>query len=125
MLIPGDHLLRSGHRHHKGGAPGFHKHSLTYFQDALKQYKHELEDDVTVKAYFGTLYDTMLEQNLCRPPCNIAVQIDLPISQLEMLPQMIMDKQFCVFLDQGISVLFVFEETSVDRTYDTALETIQ
>uniref|UniRef100_A0A182JYD3 PCI domain-containing protein n=1 Tax=Anopheles christyi TaxID=43041 RepID=A0A182JYD3_9DIPT len=118
----------------KAVAEASHKRSLADFQDALKQYKKELEDDVIVKAHLGTLYDTMLEQNLCRiiepySQCEvsfIAEQIALPIAQVEKkLSQMILDKKFSGILDQGIGVLIVFEETPVDKTYETALETIQ
>ncbi|XP_055540997.1 26S proteasome non-ATPase regulatory subunit 11 [Wyeomyia smithii] len=118
----------------KAVAQASHKRSLADFQEALKQYKHELEDDVIVKAHLGTLYDTMLEQNLCRiiePYARVEVnyiaeQIALPIAQVEKkLSQMILDKKFSGILDQGIGVLIVFEETAVDKTYETALETIQ
>lgn len=40
--------------------------SLADFQAALKEYNKELELDVIVEAHLDTLYDTMLEQNLCR-----------------------------------------------------------
>lgn len=50
----------------KAVASASHKRSLADFQEALKTYKAELEDDVIVRAHLDTLYDTMLEQNLCR-----------------------------------------------------------
>lgn len=50
----------------KAVAQASHKRSLADFQEALKEYAKELEEDVIVKAHLGTLYDTMLEQNLCR-----------------------------------------------------------
>lgn len=50
----------------KAVAQASHKRSLADFQVALKDYGKELEEDVIVKAHLGTLYDTMLEQNLCR-----------------------------------------------------------
>lgn len=50
----------------KAVAQASHKRSLADFQVALKDYAKELEEDVIVKAHLGTLYDTMLEQNLCR-----------------------------------------------------------
>lgn len=57
-----------------------HKRSLADFQQALKEYRKELEEDVIVKAHLGTLYDTMLEQNLCRiiePYSRVQVSFDL------------------------------------------------
>lgn len=115
-------------------AQASHKRSLADFQQGLKDYNHELEDDVIVKAHLGTLYDTMLEQNLCRiiepysrvEVAHIAKTIQLPMPQVEKkLSQMILDKKFSGILDQGEGVLIVFEETPVDKTYDKALETIQ
>nr|NVI77839.1 regulatory particle non-ATPase 6 [Cucujiformia] len=49
----------------KAVAQASHKRSLADFQLAVKEFKHELEDDVIVRAHLGTLYDNMLEQNLC------------------------------------------------------------
>ena len=117
----------------KAVAQASHKRSLADFQTALKDYKGELEDDVIVRAHLDSLYDTMLEQNLCRiiEPYSrvqvsfIASTIKLPIQQVEKkLSQMILDKKFSGILDQGDGVLIVFEETPIDKTYDTALETI-
>lgn len=118
----------------KAVASASHKRSLADFQQALKDYRTELEDDVIVKAHLGTLYDTMLEQNLCRiiepysrvQVTHIAECIKLPLNQVEKkLSQMILDKKFSGILDQGEGVLIVFEETPVDKTYEKALETIQ
>lgn len=50
----------------KAVAQASHKRSLADFQSALVDYKKELKEDVIVEAHLGTLYDTMLEQNLCR-----------------------------------------------------------
>jgi len=118
----------------KAVAQASHKRSLADFQQAVKQYKHELEDDVIVRAHLGTLYDNMLEQNLCRiiePYSRVQVDyvaktIKLPMPQVEKkLSQMILDAKFHGILDQGEGVLIVFEETPVDKTYEMALETIQ
>lgn len=117
----------------KAVAQASHKRSLADFQEALKEYKAQLEDDVIVRAHLDSLYDTMLEQNLCRiiEPYSrvqvsfIASTIKLKIQQVEKkLSQMILDKKFSGILDQGDGVLIVFEETPIDKTYDTALETI-
>lgn len=118
----------------KAVASASHKRSLADFQQAVKQFKHELEDDVIVRAHLGTLYDNMLEQNLCRiiePYSKVQVEyiartIKLPMQQVEKkLSQMILDAKFHGILDQGDGVLIVFEETPVDKTYEMALETIQ
>lgn len=47
-------------------AEASHRRSLADFQAAVKKYRDELEDDVIVRAHLGSLYDAMLEQNLCR-----------------------------------------------------------
>lgn len=94
----------------KSVAQASHKRSLADFQQAVKQYKHELEDDVIVRAHLGTLYDNMLEQNLCRiiePYSRVQVDyiartIKLPMPQVEKkLSQMILDAKFHGILDQG------------------------
>ncbi|KAE8742433.1 Rpn6-like [Frankliniella occidentalis] len=117
----------------KAVAQASHKRSLADFQQALKMYRPELEEDVIVCAHLGTLYDNMLEQNLCRiiePYSRVEVEhvakcIKLPMVQVEKkLSQMILDKKFQGILDQGEGVLIVFEERPVDKTYEMALETI-
>jgi 26S proteasome regulatory subunit N6 len=50
----------------KAVAQASEKRSLADFQEASKEYNKELAEDIIVKAHLGTLYDTMLEQNLCR-----------------------------------------------------------
>lgn len=94
----------------KAVAQASHKRSLADFQQVVKQYKHELEDDVIVRAHLGTLYENMLEQNLCRiiEPYSrvqvdyIAKTIKLPMLQVEKkLSQMILDAKFHGILDQG------------------------
>lgn len=118
----------------KSVAQASHKRSLVDFQQTVKNFKAELDEDVIVRAHLGTLYDNMLEQNLCRiiePYSRVQVEyvsksIKLPNQQVEKkLSQMILDKKFHGNLDQGEGVLNVFEETPVDKTYETALETIQ
>ncbi|CAH2010152.1 unnamed protein product [Acanthoscelides obtectus] len=97
----------------KAVAQASHKRSLADFQQAVKQFKHELEDDPIVRAHLGTLYDNMLEQNLCRiiePYSRVQVEyvaktIKLPMPQVEKkLSQMILDAKFHGILDQGEGV---------------------
>jgi len=107
--------------------------SLADFQDTLKAYKTELEEDRIVNKHLGTLYQTMLEQNLCRiiePYSKIQVKfasekIQLPEAQVEKkLSQMILDKKIEGILDQETGVLIVFEKEERDSTYDDVLETV-
>lgn len=114
-------------------ATASYKRSLAEFQAALKTYKPELEEDAVVRAHLGALYDTMLEQNLCRivePYMRVQVDhvarcIRLPIVQVEKkLSQMILDKKLNGILDQGEGVLIVFDEFPLEKTYETVLETI-
>lgn len=50
----------------KAIAKASHNRSLSEFKEALNQYKQELYEDSIIRAHFDTLYDSMLEQNLCR-----------------------------------------------------------
>lgn len=117
----------------KSVAKASHKRSLADFQEALKQYKKELEDDPIVHAHLDTLYDNLLEQNLCRiiEPYSrvevnfVAEQIKLPPLHVEKkLSQMILDKKIPGILDQGEGILIVYEENAPDKTYEVAMETI-
>lgn len=118
----------------KSIAAASHKRSLADFQKTLVSYKAQLEDDPIVNAHLKTLYDNLLEQNLCRiiePFSKVQVQhvanlIKLPMAVVEKkLSQMILDKKFHGILDQGAGVLIVFEESETDKTYTSALDTIQ
>ena len=118
----------------KSIAKASHDRSLAEFQKTVKQYKLQLEDDPIVHAHLDSLYDNLLEQNLCRiiEPFSrtqvehVASLIKLPVDTVEKkLSQMILDKKFSGILDQGAGVLIVFDETTADKTYETSLETIQ
>lgn len=52
-----------------------------------------------------------------------SIKLDMPLVEKK-LSQMILDKKLSGILDQGEGVLIIFEETPVDKTYETALETI-
>ncbi|CAG0885867.1 unnamed protein product [Cyprideis torosa] len=109
------------------------KRSLADFQTTLESYRQELEGDPIIRAHLGSLYDNMLEQNLCRiiePYSRVEVEfvasrIHLPREEVEKkLSQMILDKKLHGILDQGMGVLDLFQEVQPNKTYDAALETI-
>ncbi|CAF0789637.1 unnamed protein product [Rotaria sordida] len=118
----------------KAVAQASKKRSLADFQQALKDYKTELSDDPMVHSHLGTLYDNLLEQNLCRllePFSNVQIEhiahlINLPQDVVEKkLSQMILDKKFIGILDQGSSNIVIFDETPSDTQYQDALVIIQ
>jgi len=107
--------------------------SLADFQAAVDKFKSELQDDKIVAKHLDTLYQSMLEQNLCRiiePYSKVQVdyaasKIGLPRDQVEKkLSQMILDKKFLGVLDQETGVLIVFTSSSRDKTSDDVIETI-
>jgi len=108
--------------------------SLAEFKKALAKYKTELENDPIIKAHLESLYDKLLEGNLLRiiepyshvQVAHVAKLINLDQDLVERkLSQMILDKKFNGILDQGDGVLVIFDETAKDKTYESALETIQ
>merc|ERR1712168_416159 len=107
--------------------------SLSDFQAAVKTYKVQLEDDLIVSKHLDSLYNSMLEQNLCRiiePYSKVQVdyvagKIGLPQPEVEKkLSQMILDKKFLGILDQETGVLIIFTSESRDKTFDDVIETI-
>lgn len=107
--------------------------SLTEFQTALDAYSTHLGDDPLIKRHLASLYDKLLEQNLCRviePFSNVelthvAKLMQLPVDTVEAkLSQMILDKKFSGTLDQGKGHLLVFDGTKADTTYSSSLEAI-
>jgi len=107
--------------------------SLAEFQTTVKKFASELEQDRIVAKHLDSLYQTMLEQNLCRiiEPYKrvqvnfVADKINLPEPEVEKkLSQMILDKKFQGILDQETRVLIIFEAKQRDNTYDDVLETI-
>lgn len=108
--------------------------SLADFQSAVKTYREELEDDKTVAKHLDTLYNKMLEQNLCRiiePYKRVQVEyvagkIGLPKDQVERkLSQMILDSKFLGILDQETGVLIVFNPETRDTTYDNVIDIVE
>jgi 26S proteasome regulatory subunit N6 len=107
--------------------------SLADFQTTVKKYSKELREDKIVSRHLDTLYQTMLEQNLCRiiePYSRVQVKhvsekINLPEPEVEKkLSQMILDKKIQGILNQETRVLIIFEGTERDETYDDVIETV-
>ena len=104
---------------------------MKLFENALYDYKAEQEDDPVIHRHLSSLYDTLLEQNLCRliepfsrvEIAHIAELIELPIDHVEKLSQMILDKKFAGTLDQGAGYLIIFEDPKVDAIYSATLDT--
>ncbi|KAI9178202.1 hypothetical protein LWI28_023800 [Acer negundo] len=117
----------------KAVADAHSKRSLKLFETALRDYKAQLEEDPIVHRHLSSLYDTLLEQNLCRliepysrvEIVHIAELIELPIDHVEKkLSQMILDKKFAGTLDQGVGCLIIFKDPKQDAIYPATLETI-
>ncbi|KAB5538494.1 hypothetical protein DKX38_016027 [Salix brachista] len=117
----------------KAVADAHAKRSLKLFETALRDFKAQLEEDPIVHRHLSSLYDTLLEQNLCRliepfsrvEIAHIADLIELPIDHVEKkLSQMILDKKFAGTLDQGAGCLVIFEDPKTDAIYPATLETI-
>ncbi|KAG2269845.1 hypothetical protein Bca52824_064400 [Brassica carinata] len=117
----------------KAVADAHSKRSLKLFENALRDYKAQLEDDPIVHRHLSSLYDTLLEQNLCRliepfsrvEIAHIAELIGLPVDHVEKkLSQMILDKKFAGTLDQGAGCLIIFEDPKADAIYSATLDTI-
>jgi len=107
---------------------------LRAFEDATKRFPKELVEDPIVHTHLSELYNTLLEQNLCRliepfsrvEIAHIAKLIDLPVPNVEKkLSNMILDHTFDGILDQGSGTLIVYNDPHLDKTYPTSLETIQ
>ncbi|KAI5352732.1 hypothetical protein L3X38_005624 [Prunus dulcis] len=117
----------------KAVADAHSKRSLKLFETALRDFKAQLEEDPIVHRHLSSLYDTLLEQNLCRliepfsrvEIAHIAELIELPIDHVEKkLSQMILDKKFAGTLDQGAGCLIIFDDPKTDAIYPATLETI-
>eukprot|EP01117_Protostelium_nocturnum_P018987 TRINITY_DN8080_c3_g1_i2.p1 TRINITY_DN8080_c3_g1~~TRINITY_DN8080_c3_g1_i2.p1 ORF type:complete len:441 (-),score=91.91 TRINITY_DN8080_c3_g1_i2:99-1421(-) len=117
----------------KAIASAYSNRSLQEFEAAKNKYNAELTQDPIINTHLTELYDTLMEQNLCRilepfsvvEITHVAELIKLPLSTIERkLSQMILDKQFSGILDQGQGQLIVFDESKEDKTYSSALGTI-
>ena len=50
----------------KAVAKAYQDRSIESFQNTLQTYRKELQEDHVVHVHLSRLYDTLLEQNLCR-----------------------------------------------------------
>ncbi|KAG8465735.1 hypothetical protein KFE25_005305 [Diacronema lutheri] len=110
------------------------KRSLADFEAATAAYAAHLRDDPLVSHHLGTLYDVLLQSNICRiiepfsrvEIAHVSQLIGLPVGKVEAkLSQMILDRKFHGILDQGAGCLVAFDEEHKERTYDAALETMR
>jgi len=106
--------------------------SLEAFELSKTKYKTELADSI-IHTHLSELYETLLEQNLCRilePFSTVEIRhvadlIKLPVTLVERkLSQMILDKKFQGILDQGVGHLIVFDDPPESNTYVASLGTI-
>ncbi|KAI5056839.1 hypothetical protein GOP47_0028657 [Adiantum capillus-veneris] len=117
----------------KAVAEAYSKRSLKDFEKALSTYEDQLGEDPIVHRHISSLYDTLLEQNLCRliepfsrvEISHISELIGLPMDTVESkLSQMILDKKFAGTLDQGAGCLIVFDDSKADGIFTATLDTI-
>jgi len=108
--------------------------SLAEFEKALEDFKEELSDDVIIQSHVSEMYDTMLQNNLCRivePYSSIEIDHVAKLIKLDRevvenkLSQMILDKNLLGILDQGAGCLEIFEESNDDAAYAEAIDAIK
>lgn len=116
----------------KAVAAAYTARSLKMFEKVLREYPKQLGEDPIIHHHLKELYDTLMEQNLCRiiepfsrvEISHVAELIELPLVQVEAkLSQMILDKKFEGTLDQGAGCLIVFDDVPPDSIYPNALDT--
>jgi 26S proteasome regulatory subunit N6 len=123
----------------KAVAKAYKSRSLADFQDVLRSYKQELQEDPVVHSHLKSLYDALMEQNLLRiiePYSRVDVEhvagmISLPVEEVEgKLSQMILDKKFAGTLDHATDgmttggMLEIYDAEAKDDLYPAALGTI-
>ncbi|KNA02741.1 hypothetical protein SOVF_215810, partial [Spinacia oleracea] len=117
----------------KAIADAYSKRSLKLFEASLVNFKAQLQEDPIIHRHLSSLYDTLLEQNLCRliepfskvEISHIAELIELPVDHVERkLSQMILDKKFAGTLDQGAGCLIIFDDHKTEDIYEATLDTI-
>jgi len=107
--------------------------SLDDFEAALKKHAEHLTADTIIASHLNSLYDMLLQENICRiiepysvvETAHIASVMKLPLAKIEeKLSQMILDKKFRGILDAGAGCLIVYDDQASDKTYQQALETL-
>ena len=108
--------------------------SLHEFQKVLAEYSEVIQADQVISTHVTMLYDTMLEQHLCRiiepfskvEISHIAELIGLREDVvLQKLSQMILDQHFEGTLDQGSGCLILFDDVNTNQIYDTSMKNIK
>lgn len=114
-------------------AQAYNDRSLKAFEQALVDYDKQLKGDTFINAHLQDLYGKLLEENLCRiiePYSKVEIEqvakvIELPLNTVhKKLSQMILDQKFKGILDQGNGCLVVYEDTPEDKTYQSAISSI-
>lgn len=107
--------------------------SLKEFKAVLLKYNSELSGDPVIEHHLNDLYQTLLEENLCRliepfsrvEIAHIAQLISLPEKSVEeKLSKMILDKKIIGILDQGAGCLIIYQQEQTDKVYEKTLETL-
>jgi len=115
-------------------ANAYKERSLHAFENCKQEYQRELQGDPLIDNHLTELYDTMLQQNICRiiepfsrvEITHVAELINLNVAMIEKkLSQMILDKKFNGILDQGNGCLILFPDPPEEKIYQTSLDTIE
>ncbi|KAK6346959.1 26S proteasome regulatory subunit rpn6 [Orbilia brochopaga] len=119
----------------KAVAKAHSNRSLAEFQQSLMEFKDQLIADSFIKSHLHALYNTLLEQNLCRviepfsrvEIAHIARLVgDMSPAKVEdKLSQMILDKVINGVIDRGSQCLIIYEEAQKDKGFEAAIETIK
>ena len=88
----------------KAVAKAYQARSLQDFQSTLTAYREELVDDSVVHLHLSRLYDTLLEQNLCRliEPYS-RVEIEYLAKLIKLPPASVLTKLSQVGIRQNVS----------------------
>ena len=110
------------------------KRSLRGYEAVLARYPRELQDDLLIKHYLGTLQEQLLESNpiriiksySCVEIDHVAGLIEMPLPAVEKkLNQMILDGKFHGILHQGRGQLIVYEDADTDKAMEKGLKVIE